>query len=528
MTNDLTTVEGSFQQLIDDLENNLQEKGVNAQYDATTGIRGLVAKILDIKSKNVIARVTGDSISLGENTTWLTSIGDVVIDWGDGTSDTVNNPSTTVSHTYTDGLNEHFIIFDGAVTSIEKGCFSGNLNLTTILILDSVTSLGNRCFESCSNLTSVVISDSVTSLGDNCFYGCSGLTSIVIPDSVTSLGDSCFYGCSGLTSIVIPDSVTSLGNNCFYGCSDLTSITIPNNVTYLGTNCFNNCTSLVDYELYWETQPVTYNSTTMPVNNNTVFTIPYGTTSIYVDAGYPSERLVERIPPADTITITSTKDILSAQYNEFAIITATLYGGGIPIPNTELYCTIVDKDDNLLANGTTTTNAHGKANASYIATGVGDVTVTFSLGSLLQKTYVIEDCEYYDTTTHNTGNESINITLQSPNSVKIEFDFTKVTSGSRAIARIGDNDSNHFQVGLQGGGYYGFWILHKGSNQIQQSSTSLPNGTYHCEFTYEDGVATSKINNQTKTYTYNQPITKILQCNCSGSGSIKNIKVKPL
>ena len=49
MTNDLTTVEGSFQQLIDDLENNLQEKGINAQYDATTGIRGLVAKISEIE-----------------------------------------------------------------------------------------------------------------------------------------------------------------------------------------------------------------------------------------------------------------------------------------------------------------------------------------------------------------------------------------------------------------------------------------------------------------------------------------------
>lgn len=50
MTNDLTTVEGSFQQLIDDLENNLQEKGVDAEYDATTGIRGLVAKISEIES----------------------------------------------------------------------------------------------------------------------------------------------------------------------------------------------------------------------------------------------------------------------------------------------------------------------------------------------------------------------------------------------------------------------------------------------------------------------------------------------
>ena len=146
----------------------------------------------------------------------------------------------------------------------------------------------------------------------------------------------------------------------------------------------------------------------------------------------------------------------------------------------------------------------------------------------LQETYVLEDCEHYDTTTHNTSDESINITLQSPNSVKIEFDFTKGASGSGAFVRLGDNSDNCFQVGLLGGAKYGFWIQHNGSTVTQQMSSSLPNGTYHCEFTYEDGVATSKINNKTKTYTYNQPITKIWQYTCWNSGSMKNIKVKPL
>ena len=254
------------------MKTNLEEKGI----DGLTGNEGLTTlanKILDIKSssKNVVAHVTGNSISLGKNTTWLTSIGDVVIDWGDGTSDTVNNPSTTVSHTYADGLNEHLIIFDGTVTS-----------------------LGTQCFSGCSGLTSVVIPDSVTSIGDLCFYRCSGLTSVVIPDSVTSLGAQCFSGCSGLTSVVIPDSVTSLKTQCFSGCSGLTSVVIPDSVTSIGVKCFSGCTSLVDYELYWETQPVTYNSQKMPVSINTVFTIPYGTISIYVDAGYPSDKLVER------------------------------------------------------------------------------------------------------------------------------------------------------------------------------------------------------------------------------------------
>ena len=185
------------------MKTNLEEKGI----DGLTGNEGLTTltnKILDIEcngsSKNIIAHVTGNNVSLGWSTSWLITTGDVVIDWGDGTSDTVNNPHTTLSHTYTDA-NGHLIIFDG---------------------------------------------------------------------TVTSLGYSCFHQ-SNLTNIVIPNSITSIGTQCFYGC-----------------------TSLVDYELYWETPPIQYDSGKMPVNTDTVFTIPYGTTSVYVNAGYPSDRLVER------------------------------------------------------------------------------------------------------------------------------------------------------------------------------------------------------------------------------------------
>ena len=53
MTNDLTTVEGSFQQLIDELEENLAEKGVTASFDNTTGIRGLVDEIKNIQTNGL-------------------------------------------------------------------------------------------------------------------------------------------------------------------------------------------------------------------------------------------------------------------------------------------------------------------------------------------------------------------------------------------------------------------------------------------------------------------------------------------
>ena len=199
----------------------------------------------------LIASVTGNSITLGygQGNRWLPSVGEVIVDWGDGTTTTVNNPTSPLSHSYTDGVSNHDIIFMGKVTS----------------------------------------------LGTACFWGCSGLTSVTIPNNVTSIGMGCFYGCSSLTSITLPNSVTSLGDDCFRGCSGLTSVVIPNSVTSLGSYCFYGCTTLVNYQLYWTgNNIITYDSNKMPNNTNTKFYVPKGQKTNYVNKGYPSAKVVER------------------------------------------------------------------------------------------------------------------------------------------------------------------------------------------------------------------------------------------
>ena len=113
-------------------------------------------KILYEKESNnnyVVATVTGNRITLGQgNYQWLESVGNVVIDWGDGTSDIVNNPTTPLSHTCNDGLSNHDITFIGEVTSLGIGCFMHCTGLTSVTIPNSVTSLGNYCFMSCNSL----------------------------------------------------------------------------------------------------------------------------------------------------------------------------------------------------------------------------------------------------------------------------------------------------------------------------------------------------------------------------------------
>lgn len=124
----------------------------------------------------VTAEYTGDNIRLGYyDASWLIYNGNVIVDWGDGTRDTINNPTSPLTHTYSDSQEEH-----------------------RITLIGDITSLGDFCFNTCTGLTEITIPEGVTSLGVACFFGCTNLTSISIPYSVTSLGVDCFSDCTSL------------------------------------------------------------------------------------------------------------------------------------------------------------------------------------------------------------------------------------------------------------------------------------------------------------------------------------------
>lgn len=227
-------------------------------------------KILYEKQNYSVATIAGSNVKLGaSNTHWLLSTGDVEIDWGDGTSNIVNDPTQPLNHSYTDGLESH-----------------------NIKIIGNVTSLGNYCFENC-DLLSIKISDTITRLGYYCFLNCQNLTTIIIPNTVTKLEPYCFINC-GLTSLTIPDSVTKLESPCVYNCISLISVSIPSSVTSVGYYCFGDCTALVDYQLYWTGSNILNTSDKLMYNIDTIFTIPPGETVNYIAKGYPSDKLVER------------------------------------------------------------------------------------------------------------------------------------------------------------------------------------------------------------------------------------------
>ena len=281
---------------------------------SSSNVRTIISMTI---SSILTVECSGEQMTLSKfSGKWLDTDGDVVIDWGDGHTTTVNNPTTPIIYNYEDGESSHNIRFIGKVVGMNTDCFRES-PITSVSIPNTVTTIGNSCFDECDTLTSVTIPNTVTTIGYNCFYGCDNLTSVTLPNNITSLGDNFFRGCRKLTSLSIPNNITTLGSYCFSGCTTMTSITIPNGVTSLGNGCFYNCMALtsitipstvttigascfgycdkVNYQLYWTgNNIITYDSSKMPIYSRVTFTIPNGQTANYVAKGYPSDKLVER------------------------------------------------------------------------------------------------------------------------------------------------------------------------------------------------------------------------------------------
>ena len=215
----------------------------------------------------------------------------VIIDWGDGSSDTA-----TYRNKYTEFRHDYAERFDGWVKVSSEGNYrlgsleaDGNPCVIEVVVGDKVASIGPVARQM-FNLRSIVIPDTVKEYEGNLFYNCLSLLSLVLPDGakkfamnktlymtdlryvrlpetltempanmlgnsyslqsvvipegVTSIGASAFQGCASLQSIVIPEGVTSIGASAFRDCGSLQSITIPEGVTSIGDNAFQKCVNL--------------------------------------------------------------------------------------------------------------------------------------------------------------------------------------------------------------------------------------------------------------------------------------------
>lgn len=188
----------------------------------------------------------------------------IIVDWGDGSTDTLPNPATnSLTHTYTDGLTSHDITFKYDNLYVGPLAFSG-CSIEKAYIPTDVSLRCNSFFE--SNVKNVIIDGRMSS---DVFRYCSQLESVEI-NNETSIYQN-FSNCENLTSVSISDTVDEM------------------------EDCFDNCDNITDYQLYWTGEGILHWDTNiMPINENTIFTIPHGETQNYIDKDYPKDALVER------------------------------------------------------------------------------------------------------------------------------------------------------------------------------------------------------------------------------------------
>ncbi len=192
-------------------------------------------------------------------TTFTRTSGNIYIDWGDGTVDTISTTtSTTTEHVYSTGgtpcsrgYNTFKIrIYGDATCVITNAKHLSNFTVTGGAVYYNVGLLevyfgNNTC--------------NTTALTGTYFSSAGGTTSVStfelleyvkLPSSVTWTTQmaSMFQNCNNLYQVVMPTSagsLTDLSNMC-NGCGNLRDIVLPSNATTITTllSAFNSCTNL--------------------------------------------------------------------------------------------------------------------------------------------------------------------------------------------------------------------------------------------------------------------------------------------
>lgn len=210
---------------------------------------------------------------------------DVTINWGDGTSDTIESATdTTTSHTYSN-IN---IATDVCVTIDSQYSYStksylfadqpGNSNsgLRKALLSNKI-SLYSDTFVTCRHLQAISIPKTVDASKSYIFSSCISLKHINIgyssvgssyflkycysikrvsfPNVFVSSGEL-FRDCRCLEYVTIPYNTTSLASgSMFYYCVNLKSIIVPSTVTSIGNSCFRECSTLTEVYVMATTPP---------------------------------------------------------------------------------------------------------------------------------------------------------------------------------------------------------------------------------------------------------------------------------
>ena len=193
----------------------------------------------------------------------------VIIDWGDGSSDTATERNRYIEfrHDYAEGFNGWVKVSSegnhrlGSIESDGNPCVievvvgdkvatmgpvaSQMFNLRSIVIPDTVKEFEGYLFYNCQSLLSLALPDGVKKISMNKSLSMTGLRYVRLPETLTEMPANMLGRSYSLQGINIPEGVTSIGPSAFQGCSSLQSIAIPASVTSIGDSAFRGCANAV-------------------------------------------------------------------------------------------------------------------------------------------------------------------------------------------------------------------------------------------------------------------------------------------
>ena len=179
-------------------------------------------------SDNGVLKLPSNLKALGENSfTNCSNIKDVTIP--SGVTSIPQNCFTNCTKLSKLNLNK--------VNTIGRGAFRGCSALGDV-DFSNVRNFADEAFASCA-IENVILPEGLSSIPRGCFSGNSAMVYAKIPSTVKTIGASAFAGGS-LKAIEIPDSVTSVANDAFNNNKDLNKIKVENGqvtiLQYLGSN----------------------------------------------------------------------------------------------------------------------------------------------------------------------------------------------------------------------------------------------------------------------------------------------------
>lgn len=202
---------------------------------------------------------------------YSTSSVNYVIDWGDGTVESVKKQGYALqTHNYADfgkyvisiqadtywsfgGPGVHYTALgplvapsndrNDALKKIEIGNFIEKiqnnilqqLRIESITIPTGVTSIGNNTFSGCKDLRYVVLPKGTTSIGQNAFAYIMTLSSVSMPKDFNIASSSMTN--NGVAYLSLPATMETLDNSALRDMRNLQYVEIPKGVSSVGTYC---------------------------------------------------------------------------------------------------------------------------------------------------------------------------------------------------------------------------------------------------------------------------------------------------